>query len=338
MNKKFIALKPFNNKVHFKNAIFDKNSNAGSSYLIAARKLLKRRNITMNTIDLPLDTPTEKDIYMDVPYPWQIKLWLRIIRNINKNILFILEPPIINPFNYMKALHYFFPKIYTWKDDLIDNKKYFKYFFPRLNENLNLKKTSFKQKKLLILMNSNLAPFLPFQLLSTSTRELYTERIRAVDFFDKNYPDDFCIYGRGWNKPQRFNLIQKLFGYRKYQTYQGGFTEKDKYKILSRFKFCLCFENSEVIGYIEKIIEYSSGECVPIYLGSPNVTNFIPEKTFIDARKFKNYRELAEFISKIDEKTYNTYILEIKRFLSSKTMKRWSINTFAELFLKAVTT
>lgn len=337
MQKRFIALKPFNNKVFFRNAVLDIHSKFGSAFLIAAKKLLARKNIIMNTIDIDPDTATEKDVYMDVPYPWQIKLWLRIIKNIKKNILFILEPPIINPFNHMKIFHLFFPKIYTWNDNLIDNKKYFKFFFPRLNKNLKLKRIPFKRKRLLILMNSNLAPFLPFQLLSISTRELYTERIRAADFFDKNYPSDFCIYGKGWNKPQRFSLRQRLFGYKKYKTYKGSFAEKDKYKILSKFKFCLCFENSQVPGYIEKIIEYNSGECVPIYLGAPNITTFISDECFIDGRRFRNYEELAQFINKMDEKTYNTYLLNIKKFLSSKkALKRWSIKTFAELFLKAV--
>ncbi len=337
MQKKLIGLKPFNNKVFYKNAILNEHSQTGSTWLITAQKLLAKKNIIMNTIDLAPDNTTQKDVYMDVPYPWELKLWLRILKNIKKNILFIIEPPIINPFNFMRLFHRFFSKIYTWNDKYIDNVKYFKFFFPRLKKDIKIKQIPFKKKKLLILMNSNLAPFLPFKLLSLSTKQLYTERIKAIDFFDTYYPSNFCLYGRGWNKPQRFNIIQRLFGYRKYKTYKGGFAEKDKYKILSQFKFCLCFENSVNTGYIEKIIEYFNRGCVPIYLGAPNITDFISNKCFIDYRKFKNYKELMEFISEMDEKTYDIYLSEIKKFLSSKkTLKRWSPDSFASLFLKAV--
>lgn len=110
MKKSFIALKPFNNKVFYKNTIFDGHSSARSSYLIAARKLLARNNIVLNTIDTHINYQTKKDVYMDVPYPWEIKLWLRIIKNIKKNILFTVEPPIVNPFNHMKIFHFFFRK------------------------------------------------------------------------------------------------------------------------------------------------------------------------------------------------------------------------------------
>lgn len=337
MKKRFIALKPFNNKVFYKNAILNEHSRAGSPYLIAARKLLAKKNIILNTIDIAPDSPTQKDVYMDVPYPWELKLWVRILKNRKKNILYIVEPPVVNPFNHMKVFHFFFSKIYTWNDNSVDNIKYFKFFFPKKNVDINTKKIPFKNKKLLILMNSNLVPFLPFRLLSLSTKELYTQRIKVINFFDKNYPSDFSLYGRGWNRPQRFSIKQRLLGYKKYKTYKGEFPQKDKFKILSAFKFCLCFENSEVTGYIEKIIDYLKGRCVPIYLGAPNITDYISTKCFINYRKFNNLQELAKFLNTIDEKTYNTYLAEIEKFLLSKEfLEKWSIDTFAKSFMKAV--
>lgn len=336
--KKFVALKPPNNKVFYRNAIFDEHSSVGSFYVITAQKLLKKNNIIMNTIDISPDIYTLKDVYIEVPYPWELGLWARVIKNRKKNILFIGEPPLINPFSFMKVFLFFFPKVYTWNDNLVDNKKYFKYVLPKEIKNTKIKKIPFKDKQLLILMNSNLAPFFPFKLLSYPAKELYTQRLRAIDFFDKNYPSDFALYGRGWNKPQRFSVKQRLFGFKKYKTYMGEFPEKDKYKILSKFKFCLCFENSSVTGYIsEKIIECFKARCVPIYLGTPNISDHINPKCFIDCRKFKSYGELADFLKNIDEATYNTYINNIEKFLLSKKFRlRWSDDTFAKIFLKAV--
>lgn len=338
MGKKFISLKPFNNKIFYNNEVFNEHSSTGSIYLIAARKLLSKRNVEINTIDITPNAPTIKDVYMDLPYPWELKLWIRIFKNIKKNILFLGEPPIVNPFNHMRIFHLFFSKVYTWNDSIIDNRKHFKYYLPIATNVIKIKDVPFKNKKLLTMMNMNWLPLLPFKLLSLSTKELYTERVKSIDFFDKFYPSDFDLYGRGWNKPQRFSIRQRIIGYKKYQTYRGEFFQKDKYKILSKFKFCLCFENCEIAGNIsEKIFDCFKGGCVPIYWGAPNITDFIPKKCFIDFRKFKSYHELAEFLITMQEETYKAYIKEINKFLLSKIfLKRWSAESFAKTFQEAI--
>ncbi len=338
MRKNFIALKPPNSKIFYNNEVFNENSYTGSIYLIAARKLLFKKNIEVNTIDILPSIPTVKDVYIDLPYPWELRLWIRILISIKKNILFMGEPPIVNPFNHMKIFHLFFSKVYTWNDSIIDNRKYFKYYLPIAIKGLKIKKVLFKDKKLLIMMNTNWLPFLPFKLLSLSTKELYSERIRSIDFFDKFYPKDFYLYGRGWNKPERFSIKQRLFGYKKYRTYQGEFAQKDKYKILSKFKFSLCFENCEIPGNIsEKIFDCFKSSCVPIYWGAPNIADFIPQNCFIDFRRFKNYDELTKFLITIKEETYNSYIKEIKKFLLSREYsERWSAESFANTFLETI--
>lgn len=339
MRKRFIGLKPFNNKIYYQNNIFNSGSVAASPYLIVARKVLAAKNIMMNTIDIPTEFPTEKDVYFDVPYPWELKHWVRIIKNRKKNILFIVEPPIVNPFNYMKILHSLFVKVYTWNDDFIDNKKYYKFNIPKTNVGIKTQKVPFKRKKLAILMNANWVTFLPFRLLSFPTKELYSERVRALFFFDTRYPSDFSLYGRGWNEPAWFSISQRLFGYKKYSTYKGGFRSQDKYKILSNFKFALCFENCEISGYIsEKIIDCFKARCVPVYLGAPNIADFISRKCFIDFRRFKNYNQLGSFLETTDEKTYDSYIGEIEKFLVSREYTdRWTTNAFVKLFERNIT-
>lgn len=49
-----------------------------------------------------------------------------------KLVLFLWEPPSIIPQNYEKAYHSYFSKVYTWDDRLVDGKKYFKFYYPRL--------------------------------------------------------------------------------------------------------------------------------------------------------------------------------------------------------------
>lgn len=334
-----MALKPFNNKVFYKNAVFNEHSSTESAYLIAARKLLAKKNIILNTIDVAPKTPTEKDIYMDIPYPWQLRLWARIIKNIKKSILFLVEPPIVNPFNYMKIFHLFFSKVYTWNEDWVDNVKYFKYFLPNKTDGVKTKQTPFKNKKLLIMMNANWLPFLPFKILSLPTKELYTERVKAIDFFDTYHPSHFYLYGWGWNKPQRFSITQRLFGYKKYKTYRGEFDTIDKYKILSQFKFCLCFENCEIKGNIsEKIFDCFKAKCVPVYWGAPDVEEYIPESCYIDFKKFKSFRKLFTYLNNMTEAQYNAYIQNIQKLLKDGQFKdRWFEKGFARFFLQSLT-
>jgi len=50
----------------------------------------------------------------------------------DKTVLFMWEPEIRLRKMYYPKLHDCFSKIYTWNDDLVDNKKYFKFFYPVL--------------------------------------------------------------------------------------------------------------------------------------------------------------------------------------------------------------
>ena len=49
----------------------------------------------------------------------------------NKKYLFLFEPPVVAPLSYLKIFHVFFDRIYTWNDELTDNKKYFKFIWPQ---------------------------------------------------------------------------------------------------------------------------------------------------------------------------------------------------------------
>lgn len=337
MEKRFIALKPFNNKIFYKNALF-KKSWSGSIYLRVTRELLAKKNIELNTIDITTTGVPEKYVYMDVPYPWEFKLWLKIIKNRGKNILYIVEPPIVNPFNYFKIFSFLFTKIYTWNNNLVDNVKYFKYLLPIATLDHKTENVPFKEKMLLILISTNFVPVLPFKILSWPNKELYSERIKAINFFDKYHPSQFSLYGRGWNSPSRFSIKQKIFGYKKYKTYQGEFHSKDKYKILSKFRFCLCFENNEIKGNIsEKIMDCFKSKCIPVYRGAINIGELISKDCYIDALKFKNYEDLYQYLMNMKEEEYNKYIRNIQQLLARREFQeKWLENGFAKFFLKSL--
>lgn len=339
MQEKFVSVFPYNVKAYLRNIIFDIQKNKGIEATIFSKlkNYLKKRNINLNTYDIPIRVAPEMYVFFDLPYPWNFSAWEKILFNRKKKILICYEPPMVNPFNYMKVFNCFFTKVYTWYDDLVDNKKYFKILLPKSSLGIKTKPKKFKEKKFLVLINANKLPFYPFKPLNFFGKELYSERIEAIEFLERRIPDKFFLYGRGWNRPKKYNLTELIFGYKKYSTYKGEV--EDKIELLSNFKYCLCFENlTDVDGYItEKIFDCFKAKCIPIYWGASNIEKYIPKKCFIDFRDFGDYEKLLTFLVSINESRYNTYIKNIEKLLSDrKFMNIWFEDGFAEFFLENI--
>lgn len=339
MEKKYVSIFPYNVKAYYRNVIFDIQKNKGIEATLFAtlKSYLKKRNININTFDIPTKIALFRYVYFDLPYPWNFSNWKVFFSNRSKNILICYEPPLVIPFNYMKVFHLFFAKVYTWYEELVDNKKYFKINLPKNSLRLKTHPKKFKDKKFLSLINSNKLPFYPFTLLRAFGKELYSERIKSIDFFERRIPDEFYLYGRGWNKPKKYNLSELIFGYKKYSTYKGEVD--DKIELLSNFKYSLCFENlADVKGFItEKIFDCFKARCVPIYWGASDIEKYIPKECFIDFRDFVDYEKLLSFLASIDESKYNNYIKNIENLLSDKKfIDTWFEDGFAKFFLEDV--
>ncbi len=339
--QKFVRIFPNNAKNLWRNKMFDTQKKIVSEVVIfaSAQNFLRQQNIFLNTHDIPLKSPPYKNIHFDMPYPFpsNFLIWKNILLNKKKNILLCTEPPMVNPFNYMKLFHIFFIKVYTWNDELIDNKKYFKFRLPKVSIGMNTRAKQFKEKKFLTLINSNKSPFYPFKLLSSFGRELYSERIKAIEFFENNIPNKFSLYGRGWNKPKKYNVKEQILGFKKYSTYKGE--AADKIKLLSNFKYCICFENlTNVKGFItEKIFDCFKAKCVPIYWGASDIEKYIPKNCLIDFRDFGDYKKLLAYLVSIDESTYNNYIENIEKLLNDKKfIAPWFEDGYAKFFLEDV--
>ena len=72
-----------------------------------------------------------------------------------------------------------------------------------------------------------------------------------------------------------------------------------KLDVISRYKFCLSFENSLSVDYVsEKFFDPLVAGTVPVYRGASNVAEFAPgEKCFINADDFSGPAELAEYLN-----------------------------------------
>jgi alpha(1,3/1,4) fucosyltransferase len=226
-----------------------------------------------------------------------------------KMVLFLWEPPTVEKEGYDPEVQKLFSKIYTWDDDLVDGKKFFKFYYPELREK-QVQKVPFHEKKFCAMVATRLS--------SKHPKELYSERIKAIRFFEDK-ENLFDLYGRGWEK-------------KKYVNWKG--TIPDKIEVIKNYKFSLCYENmKDVRGYItEKIFDCFAAQNVPIYWGASNVTDYIPANCFIDRRNFNSNVELFSYLQSINDEEYNEYLDNIARFQKSEEAKLFSIDYFIETF------
>ena len=184
------------------------------------------------------------------------------------------------------------------------------------------------------------------------SRELYSERVKAIRWFESHAPNDFSLFGNGWRVPQKRlggigklkyrleKIIPFVTGRPVFPSYQGP--AKSKFEVYSQSKFSICFENArDIRGYItEKMFDCLFAGCVPIYWGDPAIEEFIPKACFIDFRKFLNksdpYGELYSYIKNMNETTFLEYQQAGKDFLSSPGFAPFTSDAFAESILRLI--
>ena len=77
-----------------------------------------------------------------------------------------------------------------------------------------------------------------------------------------------------------------------------------------QYKFAIAFENTQYPGYVtEKICDVYKSGCIPIYWGTPDVTQDFNPTTFINANDFPNFDALIDHIRRVDcdDELYASY-------------------------------
>ena len=269
-------------------------------------------------LEMPKDLPRQSDIH--------------------KSYLLLYETELIRPDNWNLSYHKKFNKIFTWRDDFVDNKRYFKinwsHFIP-----VSISVTNKNRQKMCTLIAGNKS--------SSHPLELYSKRKEAIRWFERNHPEDFDLFGMNWknnilikkmahfqNLSCLINIFNDVFGY--FPSFRGKIASKKE--ILQGYKFCICYENArDIPGYItEKIFDCFFSGCVPIYWGANNVSDHIPSTTFIDRRKFLSYEELYHYIKFMPENEYENYLQNIADFLRSDQIIPFSAEYFAKTVVEQI--
>ena len=350
---------------------FDSNVAAhGGDQLLApyihVKGVLEARGIPVRTADYLPSTPNGvRNLYFSFGI---LSNYERLAKrkDVTLSGFFAMECPSVDPKMYreLNRAQQFFKRIFSWSDSqslepfVGGTLRCLPLHWPQSFESVHEEIWRRTERDFLVMINGNKLP-----RYASHCRELYSERMKAIEFFSRTGEID--LYGIGWDGPtfrvgpsfvpgtfervrmpgtaqwinrklltywQRIVPEPRLVAARK--VYKGF--SKSKSETLGKYKFALCFENSILKGWItEKIFDCFFAGTVPVYWGAPDVTDYIPENAFIDKRRYLKYPELLDYLKSLTEKDIQRYKENARDFLSSEKFKPFSKESFARIFTKA---
>lgn len=168
--------------------------------------------------------------------------------------------------------------------------------------------------------------------------DLYRERVRAIRWFEHHAPEEFALYGHGWDKSPRLptrlggaiHRFEALLPWRPrwFPSWRGALATKRA--VLETARFSIVYENVRGLrGYItEKIFDAFCAGNVPVYWGAEDITSYVPADCFIDRRNFSSYAALYQYLRTMPEEKYLDYQRAIVDFLVSDAAQVFSIPCF----------
>jgi hypothetical protein len=316
------------------NVIFDADSslnrdNCFGPY-IALREKFLGLGVQINTSDVNRDL-LDFELHQDV----------QVFSGSEIKYLLMFETAQIKPENGNKIFLDGYRRVFTWRDDLVDGDRYIKINFP--NPLVVPDVNGFRLRDrfcCLIAGNKTVTQY--------DCRELYSERVKAIRWFEKNAPQDFDLYGIDWEFPplkagvsgkvvkRLWKYLSRFISLHPFPSYRGRVDHK--HKVLARTRFSICYENvRDMPGYItEKIFDCFFAGCIPVYWGASNVDSHIPADCFIDRRKFRDTEHVYDFLKSISEEDFIGYQKRIAAFLESDKAYPFSSEYFAETIVSTI--
>ena len=221
--------------------------------------------------------------------------------------------------------------------------------YPYSFESVDERAWSRGERSFLTMVNGNKA-------VARGGQELYTERLRVLEFFARDREID--LYGVGWEGPPypvsrravmpgsvrrlAWEVEKALRSLRPdplllaaRSVWRGPVTSK--LEALSRYRYSLVIENMQLDGWItEKIFDCMRAGCVPVYLGAPDVDRWVPSECFVDMRQFAGYSELRAYLHSLGERQVRAYREAGRELLASERFRPFTKDAFAEVFARIV--
>lgn len=221
-------------------------------------------------------------------------------------ILYIHEPLVVWPRQFLSSFWPPFDSILTWNATLVEQRGRFRYF-PTLYYDFPFtamhgfaatggRPQQWRHRhRAIVQVAGNKYSFMP--------SELYSRRRSIATWFNRHGRTPLDTYGLPGMRVPR---------------YQGP--AHDKRETLSAYRFALCTENESHPlwgrGYVtEKIFDCFHAYTVPIYLGAIDIERHVPSSCFIDLRRFQSLGDLDTFLQDMNDETFTAYLCAIESFL-----------------------
>jgi hypothetical protein len=269
---------------------------------------------------------------------------------------FTFDAPIIQPgvFRALPTLSRHFRRIYSYTTPEALAKfgcrdmTFHKLYIPYTGEGVIEELWSRTDRKFLTLLNYN-------RLSRHRWNELYTERLRALEYFSRFGEID--LYGIGWDRapyvvgdtwiPATATRLHRWVRehvpfVRRHpwvdvidKTWRG--VAKNKYETQSGYTFTICYENMALPGWLnENIFDCFLVGTVPVFLGPPDITDYVPAECFIDRRQFASHDELRAFLKSRTAADVQRYKEAARAYLDSEQYRPFRKASFVDIFVRAV--
>ncbi len=353
----------------FGNRLFDRESNpyAGDNILApyaAVYDRLTSAGIPVKTADLlPAEPDGRRNVLISFGTPdrlveHSVRRYRALARrkDVTMSAFFAMECPVVEPrmFLALPELQKYFRRILSWSDTtalLPFTKKPVPvehYCWPQSFTAIHEHLWAQGDRKFLLMMNANKLPRLYVD-------ELYTARLRAVEFFHQHGEID--LYGRNWDRmPARVGKIRTPHVLRRFvgtvwpykqrllpnpvYTAAAAATKgpaRSKSQTLAQYRFALCFENSILKGWMtEKLFDCFFAGTIPVYWGAPDVLDWVPAECFIDMRQFKDFAELRRFLHAVTPAQEQAYREAARDYLASERFAPFRIGAFVDIVARMV--
>lgn len=222
--------------------------------------------------------------------------------------------------------------------------------FPYPHDNVDDEAWSRDRPRFMVIINGNKVPRI-------DTAELYSERLRAIAYFEARGEID--LYGVGWDGPPfrigetRVPRRLRRLGYLAERRWDRMRPHRDpllsaarrawrgavasKSETLSGYTFAICFENQVMQGWVtEKIFDCLVSGTIPIYLGAPDIEDWVDPACFVDMRRFDGYEELRAFLLQLAPAEIEAMREAGRAYMGSDMFRPFSKDAFADLFVDLV--
>lgn len=268
-----------------------------------------------------------------------------LIKLNKKKILYIAEPRAVDSTSYKKDLHKYFDIIFSNDYFLVDNEKC---FFTTGIHNVCKENSEISEQ----IKENLLCSFVTNRNL-TGYKSTSKKKKLLINFFSSKIPNDFHLYGDGWDKFLIYKsdilskIINKLLFYiykitllkkilkNKNKSYKGLI--EDKILTCGKYKFELVIENS-LAAYrnTDRIISTFFSGSVPLYYGPETIYDLVPGNCFIDLRKFENENEVLVFLKNISVNKYRQYLINIRNFINSDKFYHFTADKTVKKFINEI--